>query len=118
MESPVPEWLALLLGSIGVALAAFVSRMGWNAGAKPAPEDKAELAAGIIDSKAAYQVAAALEGLTFTVKEAEAKAKDVNRDWQRILDEGFDALKDHTRAVEGLTVELREHRAELSRRRG
>lgn len=104
-------------GFVGTAISALALRMGWKSGDKEVshPTDTVEIKSAIIDSSSIKLLAAAIEGLSFTLLEIKKLTSDNTAETGELMNKLIDSIDNQTQEIRELSREVREHARELSK---
>ncbi|ORE97578.1 hypothetical protein [Aurantimonas sp. 22II-16-19i] len=116
----LPEWVLWIGGGLGVAVSTVVLKLGLKSGGRTGETvEPARLDVALVDGVSVRRLAGAVDGLSATMRDLDGRVGE------RVLQSGEsaaekaealgDLLRDLTREVQELRLELRQIRGELSR---
>lgn len=116
----LPEWVLWIGGGLGVTVSTVVLKLGLKRGERTgATGEPARIEAALVDGVSVRHLAGAVEGLSTTLRDLDGRlgervreAGQSTAEWAEALG---DLLRDLTREVQELRLELRQIRGELSR---
>ena len=117
----LPEWVLWIGGIVGVAVSSVVLKLGLKSGEATGEKvETARLDAALVDSVSVKHLAGSVEGLSSTMRELDGRmgerARDIGHQGAQQSEALNEMMRDLAREVQELRLELRQIRAELSRR--